>query len=166
LIADEIKALCRVIKAPRDRAIVMLLYFCPWDLREITGLRLRDWNDVPDVLFPRITVPWTRPSWRVLGPRTDRTAFDLRSRRTNPDLARKVANAVRAWLRIRGRSPGPLFTSRFGAGGRIGRKQIMDLLRSYAEEAGLPSPEAILQNIQRLGHLERMEEVYWRMENC
>jgi integrase len=158
LLPEEIKSLFRVIKSPRDRAIFRLLHFFPWGLTEITRLQLANWDDGPDLRFPRITVPWARRFWTW--------EFDLRPRHTHPRQAQAVANAIRAWLRIRGRTPGPLFTSNHGAaGGRMKRTQIIDLLLSYAEEAGLPPDKATLQNIRSLGDFERMEEATWRMRD-
>jgi integrase len=152
----EIAALFRVIRSPRDRAIFRLLHFFPWGLTEITRLRMADWDD--DLPFPRIRIPWARPFRE--------SAFDLRPRHERPGYAKTVANAVRAWLRIRGRAHGPLFTSDFGVrGGRIKRKQITDLLQSYAEEAGLPSHKATLLNIRLLGDCERRNEAAWRLRN-
>jgi hypothetical protein len=41
----------------------------------------------------------------------------------------------------------------------------MDLLQSYAGEAGLPSHKANLQSIRLSGNYERMEEAAWRLRN-
>ena len=154
-----LKKLFRVIKAPRDRAIFWLLYFFPLSPTDITRLRLADWKDAIELRFSRITV--RRAS------RFGSAEFDLQPRRAQPYQARAVANAMRAWIRIRGRAHGWLFTSRFsgGTGGRITRQQIMRLLGSYIEESGLSPDKTNLETIQRLGAFDRREQATWRLRN-
>lgn len=45
-------------------------------------------------------------------------------------------SAIRAWIKVRGHDPGPLFVSRRGTG--VSRKQIWELTRLYGELAGWP----------------------------
>ncbi len=137
----EIDALFRVIKSKRDRAIFKLLYF-GLNLDEITRLRLADWNDSDYLRCPRVTVD--RGRFGLWGHDLDRTP---------------VATSVRSWIKIRGRAPGPLFTSRFSGSKKITRQQIVDLFRAYGEEAGLPT-EADLRSFQRSGTFERLRD--WR----
>ncbi len=138
---NEIDALFRVIKSKRDRAIFKLLYF-GLGLNEITRLRLADWNDSDYLRCPRVTV--------------NRGRFGL----WDHDLGwPPVANAVRSWIKIRGRAPGPLFTSRFSWSKKITRQQIVDLFRAYGEEVGL-TEKADLRSFQRSGTYERLKD--WR----
>ena len=140
---NEIVALFRVIRSKRDRAVFKLLYFVGVSLTEVTRLRLADWNDSDYVRCPRVTVNRGRFGF-----------WEHNLRRPS------VANAVRTWIKIRGRAPGPLFTSRFSWSKKITRQQIADLFRAYGEEAGLPADRANLQSFQCSGAYERMRD--WR----
>jgi integrase len=52
------------------------------------------------------------------------------------DLTKGEEKELRAWLRIRGRQPGPLFPSR--QNGPISRTVLHKLMRKYGAAAGIP----------------------------
>lgn len=52
-------------------------------------------------------------------------------------LTSHEVRALKAWLRVRGSEPGPLFTSRQGSKG-IGRAMIDILVKRYGKAAGIP----------------------------
>jgi type 1 fimbriae regulatory protein FimB len=56
-------------------------------------------------------------------------------------LTEMEAEALDAWLAVRGLKPGPLFTSR-KQGGAIKRGQIFRLMRKYCAAAGIPIAKA------------------------
>jgi integrase len=125
LLAEEIESFFRVTKLPRDRALFSLMLFQGIKGGEIGMLRLSDWNDEDEFLFVR------RGKNGVSG------TCCLRS---------QSLRALRAWLRLRGRRPGPLFPgrqSRSGAG--ISRNQIDRLFREYCAAARIPREKAHLQ---------------------
>src|SRR5262249_9882397 len=113
LTPSEVDALFRVIKAPRDRAIFRLMYHRGLRASEPAKLQMNDWNDRDGMLYVRRGKNSMERDYRL-------TAVEV--------------NALRAWLRIRGRGPGPLFASQKGArsgGLGIHRNQLDRLFRSY-----------------------------------
>ena len=81
---------------------------------------------------------WRRDSdWR-----RDRNPNRIRfSRKKGSDggeymLTSKEVHALRAWLRVRGDAPGPLFPSRKGKG--ISQQMLDVLMKRYGKLAGLP----------------------------
>jgi integrase len=125
LLLEEIESLFRVIKSPRDRAAFSLMLYRGLRASELGMLRLSDWND-DGFLFVR------RGKNGISG------TYRLRSRE---------ARALRAWLRIRGKRPGPLFPTRQAraTGAGISRNHLDRLFREYCALADLDKSKAHLQ---------------------
>ena len=117
----EIEALFSVIKNPRDRAIFRVAYHRGLRASEVGMLQLADYR-------APLTVKGSYA--RLFVHRLKRSI----SQEYLLTLAEQTA--LRAWLRIRGSEPGPLFTSRNHAG--IGRRRLDELMKKYAKLAGLP----------------------------
>jgi integrase len=117
----EIAALFRVIKSPRDLAIFTVMYGRALRCAEVEILQLSDWND--------------------------RDGQQLQVRRLKNSISQVYrlspaeAKALRAWLRIRGLAPGPLFPSRKSRAGGLGinRTQCFRLFQKYCRAAGIPA---------------------------
>jgi integrase len=112
---DELARLFKAIDNPRDRAIFRLAYHAGLRASEIGLLELRDYR-----------------------PKTERIAVHRLKRSNSGEhhLCREEARALRAWLKERGPSPGPIFISR--KGGAIQRAQLDVLMKQYGEAAGIP----------------------------
>ena len=113
---EELRALFGAIKSPRDRAIFAVGYWRGLRASEVGLLQ------VSDVQFRagRIQVR------RLKG-----------SRGGEYLLSDEELRALRAWLRVRGYDPGPLFPSRRRRG--ISRYQVHRLMQRYGTAAGLPA---------------------------
>jgi integrase/recombinase XerC len=115
--ADEAKALVEVPHggghAPRNAAILELLYASGLRVSELSGL------DVADVDEAAQTVC-------VLG--------KGRKERIVP-FGRKAAHALQVWLQVRGIDPGPLFSSYRGR--RINPRDVYDIVRCSARAVGI-----------------------------
>jgi integrase len=126
----EVKALFKVInskrgdRAKRDRAIVSLLANRGLRAGEIELLKLSDLSGGD----------------RLLSIHRKKQSLSQADCRLLPAEIR----ALRSWLKVRGKKPGPLFPSRQhrprGLG--INRSQVFRMLRAYAKEAGIDSPKA------------------------
>jgi site-specific recombinase XerD len=111
----EIERLFKVITGARDRAIFRLAYHAGLRASEVGMLELRDYQ-----------------------PRTERM-FIHRLKGSNSGehhLCREEAKALRAWLKVRGNDPGPIFTSRKRRA--ISRKMLDVLMKQYGAIAALP----------------------------
>jgi len=111
----EITALFRVISSPRDKAIFRVAYHAGLRASEVGLLDMRDYD-----------------------PRTERLNV-TRLKGSNSGyhhLVREEARALRAWLKVRGDTPGPIFLSRLNR--PIGRKMLHKLIRGYGAAAGIP----------------------------
>jgi integrase len=111
----QIEAFFAVIKSVRDRAIFRLMYHRGLRASEIGLLELADWDG------------------------TDASIMVHRLKRSRSGRFRTVAleeRAIRAWLKIRGAAPGPLFQSRNH--GPLERTQIWRLVHRYGALAGVP----------------------------
>ena len=112
---DEIGALMRAIDSPRDRAI--------FELASHRGLRA---SEVGLIMMSDLRLPARRIYvHRLKGSNSgEYPLFDGEIR------------ALRAWLRIRGYAPGPLFPSRNHR--PISRIRLHVLMNRYAQRAGIP----------------------------
>jgi len=112
---EEVERLFKVITAIRDRAIFRLAYHAGLRASEVGLLELRDYN-----------------------PRTERVYIHALKGSNSGDhhLCREEQKAMRAWLKIRGNDPGPLFLSREHRA--ISRKQLHELMRKYCILAMIP----------------------------
>ncbi len=103
----------------RDQAIFRILYCKGLRASEVGILERADWDDRERQLTVR----------RLKGSRPG--VYDMHDRELR---------ALRAWLKIRGDSPGPLFPSRNHRA--ISRFRIWELTRRYALAAGIPADKA------------------------
>jgi integrase/recombinase XerD len=120
----EKDALFKVIRSPRDRAIFRLVYHRGLRSSEPGQLQMSDWNEKDGLLYVRRGKNSISRDYR---------------------LTREEAKELRAWLKIRGRAPGPLFASQKGARpGKLGihRNQLDRLFRKYCREAGIRPEKA------------------------
>jgi integrase len=117
----EIEALFSVIQDPRDRAIFALVYHRGLRRSEPGLLKLADYRPAEGRLYVH----------RLKG-----------SRSAEYRLTTREQQALRAWIRVRGQAPGPLFPSR--QHGAITGRRLDQLMRDYSRMAGI-APE--------LGHM-------------
>lgn len=118
LTVSEKDALFKVITSVRDTAIFRVVYQRGLRSGEVGMLKLSDWNEKEGKLFVR----------REKGSESrEYTLFPLEAR------------TLRAWLKLRGREPGPLFPSRQKRAGGLGihRNQLFRLFRKYCKLAGI-----------------------------
>jgi integrase len=126
--SSEIDALFRVIKSPRDTAIFRIIYHRGLRSSEPGQLQLSDWNEREGTLYVR---------------------RGKRSISRDQFLNAIERAAIRAWLKVRGHEPGPLFPSAHGprAGGAglslgIHRNRLDELFRQYCRAAGIRAEKA------------------------
>jgi integrase len=112
-----------VIKDLRDRAIFRLLYHHGLRASEIGKLDMSDFRAGTALHLDRIFIH------RLKGSISGETA-----------MVPIAAQAVRAWVRKRGHTEGPLFPSRNKL--RISRKRIWELMKRYCTLAGIPPEKA------------------------
>lgn len=116
LTPEELRAVLSVIKSARDRAMVIIAVGRGLRASEIGRLQLWDLRlEVKRLLVHRLK---NGNSGEYL-------------------LSQDEVSALRAWLRVRGKLPGPLFRSR--ERNPISRQRIWELFRGYAMAAGLPA---------------------------
>ncbi len=119
LTTEEIERFFRVITSPRDRAMFRLAYHRGLRASELGLFQLSDY---------RMT------AGRLLVHR-------LKGSRSGEYLLTKIENQVmRAYLRVRGTAPGPLFLSRNHQ--PITRYRLHQLMRKYCELAAIPREKA------------------------
>ena len=123
LILEEKDALFRVIENPRDRAIFRLAYHHGLRASELGMIQMKDWRRGTSLDMDRLFLRRLKGS---LGGETI--------------LVNAAATALRAWLRIRGNSPGPIFTSRNHR--PISRRRLDELMKHYSKLAGIPEEKA------------------------
>jgi len=116
LTKSELSALFGVIKDPRDKAIFSIAYFRGLRASEVGMLQLASFK---------------RDAGRLHVERVKRSASGVFL------LSPVELRALRAWLRIRGDKPGPMFPSKRKSG--ISRQMLDVLMRKYGAEAKLPS---------------------------
>jgi integrase len=129
LTEEELKRLLSVIKSVRDRAIFTVCYW--------RGLRASEVGHIP------------LSAWR-------QTARRIYIERGKGSLAGEFPlspaehRAISAWVKLRGKEPGPLFSSRqSGARHGVTRWMLHLLMREYGSAAGIP---AHLQHMHALKH--------------
>lgn len=108
--------------AVRDAAVVRLCYAAALRRSEVVGLRLEDFEPATDV------GPVVRP--RRKGHKERSTVF----------VPQRTADAIKAWLAVRGREPGPLFVRLKGRrpdSGALNGESVRRLLAAWAKRAGL-----------------------------
>jgi integrase/recombinase XerD len=119
LTVAEKDALFRVIKSPRDRAIFRLCYARGLRSSEPGQLQMSDWNEKDGLLHVH---------------------RGKNSICRDYSLTREEVKELHAWLKIRGRGPGPLFASQKGPRpGKLGihRNQLDRRFRAYCREANI-----------------------------
>jgi len=116
LTSEEVEAFFRVLKAPRDVAIFRLAYHRGLRASEIGKIQLTDLR----LDAGRIQISRLKGS----------NSFDY-------PLTKIELKALRAYVRIRGTRPGPLFLSRNGNG--ISRIRLHEMMQYYSQLAGLPA---------------------------
>jgi len=120
----EIHRLFGVITDVRNRAIFSIAYHRGLRASEIGMLEMRDYT--PPTINQRVGALYCQ------------RLKDSFSRLY--DLTKVEEKDLRAWLRIRGRQPGPLFASREGT--PIDRTVLHKQMRRYCELAGIAKPLA------------------------
>src|SRR5262245_40165602 len=114
---EQVEKYFSVIKDARDIAMFRVIYHRGLRASEVGKIQLSDWNRNLDRLrFIRLKG----------------------SSGGEYHLTAREVKALRAWLRIRGMEPGPLFTSRQSRGAGISRKRLHELMQKYGRLAGLP----------------------------
>ena len=114
LTAHELESFFGAITDKRDEAMFRLMYCKALRASEVGRLNLADWNDRDRVLFIH----------RLKGSRS--APFPMHDRELR---------ALRAWLKVRGSAPGPIFPSRNRR--PISRIRIFELMRRYCQLAGI-----------------------------
>lgn len=118
---EEIRRFFGVIKNPRDRAIFFILYFQGLRASEPGRLQMADYDPVEHRLMIRRR---------------------KRSRTSNPQLSPQEIRALTAWLKQRGRDPGPIFRTSPKKTRGIDRTTMHVLVRKYAAKAKIPIEKA------------------------
>jgi len=121
-----LKAFLAVIKSIRDRAIFTVMYWRGLRRSEVGTLQLSSWRQEAGRMY---------------------VVRRKGSESGEYPLSPAEQKALKAWLRIRGKAPGPLFPSRNGSG--ISGVMLDLLMKHYGELAGLP-PE--LRHCHALKH--------------
>jgi integrase len=112
---EQIDRFFAVIKDPRDVAMFRVIYHRGLRAAELGQIQLSDWNrDRDRMRFSRLKG-------------SNGGEYFLTSREVR---------ALRAWIKIRGVEPGPLFPSRRGKG--ISQQMLDVLMKRYGKAAGLP----------------------------
>jgi|HubBroStandDraft_4_1064222.scaffolds.fasta_scaffold129067_2 integrase len=112
---EEWERLIKSIDSVRDRAIFRLAYHAGLRASEVGGLDMRDYQ-----------------------PRVDRIYIRGLKGSNSGDhhMCREESRALRAWLKVRGSQPGPIFPSK--KRGAISRKMLHVLMRKYGAAADIP----------------------------
>ena len=129
LISKEKDTLFRVIENPRDRAIFRLAYHHGLRASEIGLIQVKDWRRGTSLDMDRLLLRRLKGS---IGGETT--------------LVNAAATALRAWLRIRGFAPGPMFPSRNHR--PISRRRLDELMKRYCRMAGIPEEKAHFHSLK------------------
>jgi integrase len=119
LTQSEVKALFSVIKSPREICAFRLMLHRGLRASEVGLLQLSDWNAGEGLLHVRRAKNCLSQDYSLLP---------------------VEVSALRAWLKIRGNAPGPLFPSQKGPrAGNLGihRNRLDQMFREYCALAGL-----------------------------
>jgi integrase len=145
LTEEELKRLFAVIESPRDRAIFGLMYWRGLRASEVGMLPLSAYRAKANALYVR----------RL-----------KRSMDGEFPLSPLEKRLLKAWLKVRGAEPGPLFPSYRGQG--IKRGMLFVLMQQYGKKAELPEqlrhPHCLKHSIAThlIGkHLEVMDVKDW-----
>jgi integrase len=115
----EIERLLGVITSPRDRAIFSIAYHRGLRASEVGMLEMRDYT--PPTINARVGTLYCRRLKDSLS--------------KIYDLTKGEEKELRAWFRLRGKQPGPLFPSRHNR--PIGRSTLLKLMLKYGTAAGI-----------------------------
>lgn len=115
----EIELLFTVITSRRDKALFQVAYHRGLRASEVGMLQISDYRKDVGRLYIR----------RLKG--SDAGEFRL---------TRSEETSLRAWIRLRGPAPGPLFPSRQGRG--VSRFLLDKLMKRYCRAAGIPRDRA------------------------
>jgi type 1 fimbriae regulatory protein FimB len=116
LTEQELERFFRAIESVRDTAIFRVMYHRGLRAAEIGMINFADWNERDD----RLTIR------RLKG-----------SSGGEYHLCKSEIKALKAWKRIRGSEPGPMFPSRVGS--PISQQMLDVLMKHYGAIAGLPA---------------------------
>src|SRR2546426_2664970 len=130
LTEDELARLFSVIPSVRDRAMFQIAYHAGLRASEIGMLQLRDYDPKAAKIFVH----------RLKG-----------SNSGHHHLVREEARALRAWLKVRGSFPGPIFLSKQKR--PIDRTTLHLLMKKYGAAAGIP---------EKLRHFHVLDAHGWR----
>src|ERR1041384_5335190 len=120
MLESEVEAFFKVVKSPRDRALFRVMSPLGWRASEIGVLDMK-----------HFTMADGRPPVAEL--------FVTRKKRSvsrGYQLNEATAAAMRAWLKVRGVGPGPIFLSRNHRA--IERTTVWRLTDQYGAQAGIP----------------------------
>ena len=114
---EQVDRFFKMVHSPRDFAMFRVIYHRGLRASEVGLIQLADWNRDRDRLrFARLKG-------------SNGGEYHLTSREVR---------ALRAWLKVRGADPGPLFPSRQSHGRGITSRMIELLMKRYGTQAGLP----------------------------
>ena len=122
LTPEEVERFFAYCKDVRDAAIFRVMYHRGLRASEIGILQLADWNQASG----RLQVHRLKGSYSL-----------------DYQIKPVEVKALRAWLRVRGKAPGPLFPSRLKRKKGITRWPIFRLMRHYCALAGIPLEKRI-----------------------
>jgi integrase len=121
---EELKRLFKAVESEpdsylraRNRAVFLVMYWRGLRASEVGRLKLSSWREKTGRLYVE----------RLKG-----------SNAGEPLVSPAETRALNAWIRERGREPGPLFPSREGGKG-IGRGMVFVLMRKYGAAADIPA---------------------------
>lgn len=117
LTQEELARFFRAVQGERDMAMFQVTYWRGLRASELGTIVLDDLDR-------------SKPVWKL------RIARLKGSFGGEYNLSRQERRSLQAWLKLRGRDPGPLFPSREGSG--IKRGMVFHLFQKYAQAAGLP----------------------------
>ena len=118
---EEVERFFAYCKDVRDAAIFRVMYHRGLRASEIGILQLADWNQASG----RLQVHRLKGSYSL-----------------DYQIKPVEVKALRAWLRVRGKAPGPLFPCRLKRKKVITRWPIFRLMRHYCALAGIPLEKA------------------------
>jgi integrase len=121
---EEMAALFKAITNKRDTAIFRIAYQRGLRASEVGMLQMEDFNERRGTLFVHRKKGSEDRTYRLLPPEMI---------------------ALRAWMKVRGPDPGPLFPSQMGPrAGKLGihRNRLDQLIKQYCQKAGIRAEKA------------------------